>query len=311
MLLCSFANYDKIYTMEEELLTISQASEYLGVSLNTLRRWDENGKLVAIRKNGGTHRYFLLKDLEVFSSDLIKLASDWVHSNTEFPGTFHCHTSSVFQGRITKMEHSLMVEPGFEKLYSLIVAITGEIGDNSFAHNLGNWPDAQGIFFGYDISKRIIVFLSSRILRLEPVYFMNSGTTIFVASRIAQSSHVSQTVTRLLAPSGNRAMYRSTLPVRPIFWQGNRAPLYPKERLGCVVLPKSFQWTSFKCLRISLILSSIFFSPVLPSVGLRFGVIIHPSLNYTTLWVFGQARPAKKYKNLLLWLFLWKIYLRS
>jgi len=39
--------------MGEKLLTISQAAEYLGVSLNTLRRWDESGKLIAIRKEGG------------------------------------------------------------------------------------------------------------------------------------------------------------------------------------------------------------------------------------------------------------------
>ncbi|KKT19660.1 MAG: hypothetical protein UW03_C0015G0036 [Candidatus Peregrinibacteria bacterium GW2011_GWA2_43_8] len=103
--------------MEEKLLTIGQAAEYLGVSLNTLRRWDENGKLVAIKKGGGT----------------------------------------IFNARLTKMQDILIRKPGFEELYSLIVLITGEIGDNSFAHNLGKWPDTAGIFFGYDLEKRIIV----------------------------------------------------------------------------------------------------------------------------------------------------------
>lgn len=143
--------------MEEKLFTIGEAALYLGVSLNTLRRWDESGKLVAVRKGGGTHRYYREKDLEIFTSDLIKFASDWVYNNTEFPRTFHCPTSAIFQGRLTKMEYALMQKPGFEKLYSLVVAVTGEIGDNSFAHNLGRWPDTQGIFFGYDISKGIIV----------------------------------------------------------------------------------------------------------------------------------------------------------
>jgi len=32
--------------MEEKLLTITQAAEILGVSLDTLRRWDKSGKLV-------------------------------------------------------------------------------------------------------------------------------------------------------------------------------------------------------------------------------------------------------------------------
>ena len=143
--------------MEEKLLTIGQAAEYLGISLNTLRRWDESGKLVAIKKDGGTHRYYREKDLEIFASDLMKFASEWIENGTEFPGAFYCPTSSIFNARLTKMEMMLMRKPGFEKLYSLITVITGEIGDNSFAHNLGKWPDTSGIFFGYDLDKRIVV----------------------------------------------------------------------------------------------------------------------------------------------------------
>jgi len=44
-----------------------------------------------------------------------------------------------------------------EELASLITLVVGEIGDNSFAHNVGNWPDVPGIFYSYDIRKRIIV----------------------------------------------------------------------------------------------------------------------------------------------------------
>jgi len=143
--------------MKEKLLTISQAAEQLGVSLNTLRRWDENGKLVAIRKGGGTHRYYSKKDLEIFNSDLMKFASEWAKDGVKFPEVFYCQTSSIFNARLTRMQNELMHKPEFEKLYSLIVLIAGEIGDNSFAHNLGKWPDTPGIFFAYDISKGIIV----------------------------------------------------------------------------------------------------------------------------------------------------------
>lgn len=153
--------------MEEQLLTISQAAEYLGVSLNTLRRWDESGKLVAIKKEGGTHRYYRENDLEIFASDLMKFASEWIRDGIEFPGTFYCPTSSIFNARLTKMQDALMQKPGFEKLYSLIILITGEIGDNSFAHNLGRWPDTVGIFFGYDLEKRIIVLADRGLGILE------------------------------------------------------------------------------------------------------------------------------------------------
>lgn len=153
--------------MEEKLLTIGQAAEYLGISQNTLRRWDESGKLVAIKKDGGTHRYYREKDLEIFNSDLIKFASEWIQDGIEFPNAFYCSTSSIFNARLTKMEYALMRKPGFEKLYSLIVLITGEIGDNSFAHNLGKWPDTAGIFFGYDLEKRIIVLADRGLGILE------------------------------------------------------------------------------------------------------------------------------------------------
>ncbi len=149
------------------MLTISQAAEYLGISINTLRRWDESGKLVAIKKNGGTHRYYKEKDLEIFASDLMRFASEWIEDGVEFPGTFYCPTSSIFNARLTKMEHALMQKPGFEKLYSLIVLIAGEIGDNSFAHNLGKWPDTAGIFFGYDLAKGIIVLADRGLGVLE------------------------------------------------------------------------------------------------------------------------------------------------
>ena len=153
--------------MEPELLTISQAAEYLGVSLNTLRRWDENGKLVAIKKEGGTHRYYRERDLEIFASDLVKFAWEWIQDGVEFPGTFYCQTSSSFNARLQKMENALMQKPGFEKMFSLITLVAGEIGDNSFAHNLGKWPDTAGIFFGYDLEKRIIVLADRGLGILE------------------------------------------------------------------------------------------------------------------------------------------------
>lgn len=153
--------------MEEKLITITQAAEILGVSLDTLRRWDKSGKLVAIRKEGGVHRYYREKDLEIFSSDLMGFATEWIQNGVEFPQRFYCQTSSIFNARFTKMELLLMQKPGFEKLYSLITLITGEIGDNSFAHNIGKWPDTPGIFFGYDLEKQVIVLADRGLGILE------------------------------------------------------------------------------------------------------------------------------------------------
>jgi hypothetical protein len=55
-----------------------------------------------------------------------------------------------------------------------VTAITGEIGNNSFDHNLGNWPDVPGIFFAYNLGKRLVVLgdrgigIKSTLLRIRP-----------------------------------------------------------------------------------------------------------------------------------------------
>lgn len=143
--------------MDERLFTIGQAANYLDVTPMTLRRWDKSGKLVAIRKEGGTHRYYRERDLELFTSDLKKLAYDWVQEHADIPGRYYCPNSAMFLARLTSFETALMKKPGFERLFSLIVSVVGEIGNNSFDHNIGRWPDELGVFFGYDIGKGLVV----------------------------------------------------------------------------------------------------------------------------------------------------------
>jgi len=44
------------------LITIREASDLLGVSIKTLRRWEQQGKITSIRTRGG-HRRFRPGDL--------------------------------------------------------------------------------------------------------------------------------------------------------------------------------------------------------------------------------------------------------
>ncbi len=46
-----------------EFLSIGKAAELLGVSIQTIRRWDRSGKISSIRSPGG-HRYFNKRDLK-------------------------------------------------------------------------------------------------------------------------------------------------------------------------------------------------------------------------------------------------------
>lgn len=143
--------------MNRKLLTIREAAEFLGVSIDTLRRWDKSGKLVALRKERGIHRYYAKEDLELFSNDLLKLAKNWALSGGDMPSEFYCQHSAVFQARLFGMQEALILSKKVKEIFPLIVAIAGEIGNNSYDHNLGNWPDVPGVFFGYDINKGTIV----------------------------------------------------------------------------------------------------------------------------------------------------------
>lgn len=151
----------------EDLLTISQAAELLGVSIMTLRRWDESGRLKSVRKTPKGNRYYRQKDVEVFLSDLFQFAKDWVIDNKEFPQSFYCPNSAVFQARLTKMQDLLMNNEATKDIFSLIVSMAGEIGNNSYDHNIGKWPDTQGIFFGFDINKKQIVLADRGVGILE------------------------------------------------------------------------------------------------------------------------------------------------
>ncbi len=142
---------------EQELITISEAAEILGISIDTLRRWDKSGKLSPVKISGAGYRLYSKSQIELFLNDLFGLARDWVLSGTEIPSKFYCSNSAAFQTRLIQMQDLLVSVTELASIFPLVVAAAGEIGNNSFDHNLGNWPDVAGIFFAYDIHKGNIV----------------------------------------------------------------------------------------------------------------------------------------------------------
>ena len=150
--------------MSLKLISIGEAAKKIGVSIDTLRRWDKNERFLAIRKSG--KRFYRESEVESFinqsiisASNLFKDARAWVlNPNPIEPDElFYCPNSLVFQTRLIRFENNLRQVDEVGEIYSLVSAIVGEIGNNSFDHNLGNWRDIPGIFFGYDIEKREIV----------------------------------------------------------------------------------------------------------------------------------------------------------
>lgn len=144
--------------MKEEI-RIGKAAEMIGVSVQTLRNWEKAGKLQPLRSPGG-QRYYRLADINRFIIDLRQLSWAWAASAQapEIPEEYYCERPDRFTSRLEKMGIALAgsKQIGVE-LASLLTVVAGEIGDNAFMHNLGNWPDVAGIFFAYDLQKRIII----------------------------------------------------------------------------------------------------------------------------------------------------------
>lgn len=153
--------------MNKALLSIGEAAELLGVSIDTLRQWDKKDILQSFRPSAASKRYYRREDIDNFlnkdndtpSEDIIELSKNWALSQSPIssPSKFHCLTNDIFSARLQSLSLKLERITELEKIFPLIIAVAGEIGNNSYNHNIGNWPDTQGIFFGYNIQKHQIV----------------------------------------------------------------------------------------------------------------------------------------------------------
>lgn len=83
-------------------------------------------------------------------NNLEKLAWEWMAVNSEKAqkeSEHYCPTRDVFEARNDKTPDKLIVAGMDEGLAYLIYAMLGELGNNSFDHNLANWPNIPGVFF--------------------------------------------------------------------------------------------------------------------------------------------------------------------
>ena len=143
----------------KNLISIKEASQYLGVTPVTLRRWHKEGSFKATFVSPGGHRYYSMADLEKKTRGIFRLAQEWARTENPFlpEHDFYCETSDRFKTRLERMAHEIDAQPSWQDFGSLVSSAAGEIGNNSFDHNLGNWPDVKGTFFAYDLGKRTIV----------------------------------------------------------------------------------------------------------------------------------------------------------
>ncbi len=125
----------------------------------TLRRWDEAGKLKSIRFTPKGYRLYDLEEIELLLKNIFTIAKKWVLAlNAEIPDQeYYCQDIQTFNSRLNKLGIELQMIKDLTADFSFITSVAGEIGNNSFDHNLGQWPDIRGILFTYDLNKREIV----------------------------------------------------------------------------------------------------------------------------------------------------------
>lgn len=90
---------------------------------------------------------------------LEKLVYKWIEQKPEevdVKSDYYCKTRDIFQARLEKMLEDLLKSKVISEDDAYIVsAISGEIGNNSFDHNLESWPDIKRArhFENYEKSK--------------------------------------------------------------------------------------------------------------------------------------------------------------
>jgi len=144
--------------MDNKLLPIGKTAKLLGVSIDTLRRWDKKGKFFSVRISSGGNRYYRKSDIDLFINEPLSVALNWAKSDRAYEPDqkYYCKTRDVFQARLEHFQQELLKNKNNTPA-SLVSAIVGEIGNNSFDHNIGNWPDILGIYFSYSLTEKKIV----------------------------------------------------------------------------------------------------------------------------------------------------------
>lgn len=75
----------------------------------------------------------------------------------------HCLTRDVFEGRLTRVL-ALCEKRGYDANESaLLTTVVSEIGNNSLDHNLGQWIDTPGCWFGYSVEDDTLVWIADGV----------------------------------------------------------------------------------------------------------------------------------------------------
>lgn len=174
------------FKQEKNILSTEETANMLGVSVDTLRRWDKAGTFIPDARTQGGHRKYTLSQIDEYLSNIISKGKAWAKNGGVVSSEYLCERSNIFQARLDRESKELFARAEYAEIAPMIMAVAGEIGDNSFAHNIGNWPDTPGVFLGFDAMRNIIVLadrgrgVQKTLQRVRPE-LTNDHDALFVA----------------------------------------------------------------------------------------------------------------------------------
>lgn len=117
----------------------------------------KEGQIIKIGQTPRVKYYFKYNGI-VYKTELEKQFFNWeLNGEARYASEDRlCETRDIFQAREEKLLLTLKNLVSENLLYLLVGAV-GEIGNNSFDHNLGNWRDTPGVLFAVDLSAREII----------------------------------------------------------------------------------------------------------------------------------------------------------
>src|SRR3989339_1710156 len=147
------------FIKKQDRVTPKEIINYIGFGAPAVfRQLKKLQKLNLIQKTGSSPRVFYHQSMtnkKVLTQKIFQWATK---SDGEIPNNkdLYCPTRDIFQSRNERLLKELINLKINESLSYLLSAVVGEIGNNSFDHNFGNWPDLPGVYFEINLKEKII-----------------------------------------------------------------------------------------------------------------------------------------------------------